>query len=66
MLTGYPQFRSMPGEAITRPIWTEFTGLEAWPAVAGIRVDGNVQPLIDSDEGFRYRMEEVAMKPSES
>ena len=66
MLTGSPLFRSMPGEAITRPIWTESTGLESWPAVVDVHVDGNVQPHIDSDEGFRHRLEEVAMKPSGS
>ena len=43
----------------------EFTGLDAWPAIAGVRVDRNIRPLIDSDEVFWYRLEEVDMELSE-
>ena len=43
----------------------EFTGLDAWPVIAGVRVDRNIRPLIDSDEVFWYRLEEVDMEPSE-
>ena len=43
----------------------EFTGLDAWPAIAGVRVDRNIQPLIDSDEVFWYRLEEINTEPSE-
>ena len=43
----------------------KFTGREAWPAIAGVRTDRNIQPLIDRGEVFWYRLEDDEMGPAE-
>ncbi|MCY4654995.1 MAG: hypothetical protein OXC95_17750, partial [Dehalococcoidia bacterium] len=42
---------------------TEFTGEEAWPVVAGVRIDNRIRHLIDSGEVFWFRVEEEEMEP---
>ncbi len=44
---------------------TRFTGREAWPAIAGVRTDRRIQPLIDSGEIFWHPLEEDEMEPAE-
>ena len=44
---------------------TRLTGKEAWPAIAGVRVDRRIQPLIDGGEVFWYQLEEDEMNPPE-
>ena len=50
--------------AISRAaILSEFTGTEAWPAIAGIRKDRNIQDLIDRGEVFWYALGEDELRP---
>ena len=42
---------------------TEFTGREAWPAIAGVRVDRNIKPLISSGEVFWFALEDDDLEP---
>ena len=42
---------------------TEFTGREAWPAIAGVRVDRNIKPLINSGEVFWFAIEDKDLEP---
>lgn len=50
---------AITGARLTR----QFTGCEAWPAVAGVRLDSRIRPLIESGEIFWYRTEEEDMDP---
>ena len=43
-----------------------FTGSEAWPAVAGVRLDNRIRPLIEGGEIFWYRTEEENMEPEQA
>ena len=43
----------------------KFTGREAWAAVAGVRVDRRIQPLIDGGEVFWYSVDEDELDPIE-
>lgn len=43
----------------------QFTGSEAWPAVAGVRLDNRIRTLIESGEIFWHRTEEVEPPPAE-
>ena len=44
---------------------TTFTGKEAWPVIAGVRLDRLIQPAIDEGHIFWYRLEYDEMEPSE-
>ena len=42
---------------------TRFTGKEAWPVIAGVRMDRQIQPLVDGGQVFWYSMEDEEMEP---
>ena len=42
---------------------TQFTGNEAWPAIAGVRLDRNIKPLINSGEVFWFAVEDDDLEP---
>ena len=42
---------------------TEFTGNEAWPAIAGVRLNWNIKPLINSGEVFWFSVEDDDLEP---
>ena len=42
---------------------TEFTGNEAWPAIAGVRLDRDIEPLINSGEVFWFAIEGDDLEP---
>ena len=42
---------------------TEFTGREAWPAIAGVRLNRNIKPIINSGEVFWFAIEEDDLEP---
>ena len=44
---------------------TRFTGKEAWPVIAGVRMDRQIQPLVDNNQVFWYQLEDVEMEPTE-
>ncbi len=44
---------------------TRFTGQEAWPVIAGVRLDRLIQPAIDDGQIFWYPLEYDDMEPSE-
>ncbi len=44
---------------------TRFTGKEAWPVIAGIRIDRQIQPLVDNGQVFWYQLEDEEMEPDE-
>ena len=44
---------------------TRFTGKEAWPVIAGVRMDRQIQPLVDNNQVFWYQLEDVEMEPDE-
>ena len=43
----------------------EFTGSRAWPVIAGVRMDRDIQPLVAAADVFWYRLEAVDLEPSE-
>ena len=45
---------------------TRFTGKEAWPVIAGVRMDRQIQPLVDGGQVFWYPMEDEEMEPAET
>ena len=45
---------------------TQFTGKQAFPAIAGVRLDRTIQPLLDSGDIFWYPVEEEEMEPEET
>ncbi len=45
---------------------TQFTGKRAFPAIAGVRLDRTIQPLLDSGDIFWYPIEEEEMEPEET
>ena len=54
------------GRALSRAnLLTRFTGKEAWPVVAGARIDRLIQPLIESREVFWYPLEDDELEPTE-
>ncbi len=44
----------------------QFTGKPAFPAIAGVRLDRTIQPLLDSGDIFWYPIEEEEMEPEET
>ena len=42
-----------------------FTGRAAWPVIAGVRVDRRIQPLIDAEDVFWFRLEDRDVRPDE-
>ena len=42
---------------------TQFTGNQAWPAIAGVRLDRNIKPLINSGEVFWFAIEDDDLEP---
>ena len=44
---------------------TRFTGKDAWPVIAGVRVDRQIQPLVDDGQVFWYPLEDEEMEPAE-
>ena len=44
---------------------TKFTGRQAWPVIAGVRIDRHIQPLIDSGKVFWYPLEDEDVGPAE-
>ena len=44
---------------------TKFTGKEAWPVIAGVRIDSRIQSIIDDGKVFWYSLEESEMSPIE-
>ena len=44
---------------------TQFTGKEAWPTIAGVRVDRQIQSLVDGGQVFWYPLEDDEMEPEE-
>ena len=44
---------------------TMFTGKEAWPVIAGVRVDRNIRSLVDDGQVFWYPLEYRDMEPPE-
>ena len=54
--------RAITGARLLR----QFTGDEAWPAVAGVRIDNRIRPLIESGEMFWYRTEEEDIEPPQA
>ena len=43
----------------------EFTGNRAWPVIAGVRIDRDIQPLVAAADVFWYRLEAEDLGPSE-
>ena len=42
---------------------TEFTGREAWPAIAGVRLNRNINPIVNSGEVFWFAIEDDELEP---
>ena len=57
--------RDTGGAIPNAKLLTKFTGREAWAAVAGVRVDWRIQPLIDGGEVFWYSVDENELEPIE-
>lgn len=43
----------------------EFTGRDAWPVIAGVRMDRNIRPLVAAADMFWYQLEVEELEPSE-
>ena len=46
-------------------ILRRFTGADAWPVIAGVRVDRRIQHVIDRGEVFYFKMEDRDVQPDE-
>lgn len=44
---------------------SQYTGIETFPVISGVRFDREIQPLIDSGDVFWYPIEEQIMEPEE-
>ena len=44
---------------------TKFTNKTAWPAIAGVRIDRQIQETIDSGQVLWYQLEEENLEPPE-
>ena len=44
---------------------SQYTGIETFPVISGVRLDREIQPLIDSGDVFWHPIEEQTMEPEE-